>query len=206
MASPDGRLHVVLTRQAAWTWTLRATTPAGPEWAAILGAHLPVEYVTALVETMLRPDSRHRPDVLGPLHAAGWTADTAAHPSTTVSPDGLVRFTQESAPSHRPRPWHATCTVDEYTWWTAAFSTHTPPRVVAAFTRSLASNDPLPRRAIGTPLYGCEQYTRLTSTPYGLDDERAHLEARINAARDHRLAVASPAAPPTSSHRAPRTR
>ncbi|MEU1477090.1 DUF317 domain-containing protein [Streptomyces sp. NPDC005760] len=206
LASPDGRLHVALNRRGAWTWTLRATTPAGREWAAILGAHLPVEYVTALVDTMLRPDSRHRPDVLGSLHAAGWTADAAAPTPTVVSPDGLVRFTEETALSPTRGPWHAACTVDGHTWWTATFSTHTPPGVVAAFTRSLASDDPLPRMAIGTPLYGCGPYTRLTQTPHGYDDEQAQLEARITEARGHRLAAASPAAPRPSSRRAPRTR
>ncbi|WP_330347811.1 DUF317 domain-containing protein [Streptomyces sp. NBC_00582] len=206
LASPDGRLHVALSRRAAWTWSLRAATSHDQDWAALLGAHIPVEYITELVDTMLRPASRYDPDVLGPLHAAGWTTAAAAPPSTTVSPDGLVRFTAEPTPSRAPRPWHAACTVDRQTWWTAAFSTHTPPGVVAAFTRSLASNDPLLRMAIGTPLYGCGPYTRVTQTPHGYDDEQAQLEARITEARGHRLAAASPTAPPPSSRRASRTR
>jgi uncharacterized protein YceK len=201
LASPDGRLHVALNRRGAWTWNLRATTSAGREWAAILGAHLPVEYVTALVDTMLRPASRHDSDVLGPLHTAGWTTDATA--TTAMSPDGLVRFAEETAVSPTRGGWHAACTVDGHTWWTAVFSTHTPPGVVAAFTRSLASDDPLLRMAIGTPLYGCGSYTRLTQTLRGYDDEQAQLEARIAEARGHRLAAASPAAPPTSSRRAP---
>ena len=144
LASPDGRLQVALDRRAAWTWTLRATTPAGREWAATLGAHLPVEYVTTLVDTMLRPACRHRPDVLGPLHTAGWNADAAAPAPTAVSPDGLVRFTEETALSPTRGPWHAACMVNGYRWWAAVFSTHTPPGLVAAFTQSLASDDPLP--------------------------------------------------------------
>ncbi|MFI6012538.1 DUF317 domain-containing protein [Streptomyces sp. NPDC051243] len=203
LASPDGRLQVALDRRAAWTWTLRATTPAGREWAALLGAHLPVEYVTTLVDTMLRPASRHRPDVLGPLHTAGWNADAAAPAPTAVSPDGLVRFTEETALSPTRGPWHAACMVDRYRWWTAVFSTHTPPGLVAAFTQSLASDDPLPRMAIGTPLYGCERYTRLSQTSFGYDDEQALLEARIADARGHHL-PGSPAAAPTPA--ASRTR
>ncbi|MFF6783787.1 DUF317 domain-containing protein [Streptomyces sp. NPDC012510] len=206
LASPDGRLHVALNRRGAWTWNLRATTPAGREWAAILGAHLPVEYVTALVDAMLRPDSSHRPDVLGPLHAAGWNADAAAPTPTAVSPDGLVRFTEETALSPTRGPWHAACTVDGHTWWTATFSTHTPPGVVTAFTRSLASPDPLPRMAIGTPLYGCGPYTRLTQTPHGYDDEQALLEARIAEIRGRRVAGTSPAALPAPTGRPPLAR
>lgn len=205
LASPDGRLQVALDRRAAWTWTLRATTPAGREWAVMLGAHLPVEYVTTLVDTMLRPASRHRPDVLGPLHAAGWTADAAAPAPTAVSPDGLVRFTQETALSPTRGPWHSVCMVDGFRWWTAVFSTHTPPGVVAAFTHSLASDTPLPRMAIGTPLYGCGPYTRLTQTSFGYDDEQALLEARIADARDHRL-PGPPAAATSSAGRARLTR
>ncbi len=106
LASPDGRLQVALDRRAAWTWTLRATTPAGREWAALLGAHLPVEYVTALVDTMRRPASRHRPDVLGPLHAAGWNAEAAAPAPTAVSPDGLVP--SQRRPHSAPRAGRGT--------------------------------------------------------------------------------------------------
>ncbi|MFF0201935.1 DUF317 domain-containing protein [Streptomyces sp. NPDC005017] len=206
LASADGRLHVALSRRAAWTWSLRATNPRGQDWAALLGAHLPVEYVTALVDTMLRPASRHRQAVLSPLHTAGWTTDTASPTPTAVSPDGVVRFTEEPAHNRGPRPWHAACTVDGHRWWTATFSTHTPPGVVAAFTRSLASADPLPRMAIGTPLYGCGPYTRITQTPHGYDDEQALLEARITETRARRLAGALPAAPPPATGRTPFTR
>ncbi|MEV5878078.1 DUF317 domain-containing protein [Streptomyces sp. NPDC052101] len=206
LASPDGRLHVVLSRRAAWTWTLRATAEDGQEWMALLGAHIPVEYATAVVEAMLRPAPEHGMDVLGPLHSAGWTTDPASPTPTAVSPDGLVRFAEEPAAGRAPRPWHAACTVDGYRWWTATFSTHTPPGVVAALTRSLSCDDPLPRMAIGTPLYGCEPYTRTTQTPLGYDGERAQLEARIAQARDHRLSRTPPTAPPPSAGRAPLTR
>lgn len=203
LTSPDGRLHVVLNRRGAWTWSLRATTPHGEDWAALLGAHIPVEYVTALVDAMARPASRKRPAVLGPLHEAGWTTDATAATPTTVSPDGLVHFTEEPAPNRAPRPWHATCTVDGFRWWTAAFSTHTPPGIVAAFTHSLAGDDPLPRMAIGTPLHGCAPYTRITQTPRGYDDEQAQLEARIAEARGRRHTGSLPVAPLPSTGRTP---
>ncbi|WP_043267068.1 DUF317 domain-containing protein [Streptomyces sp. CT34] len=205
LASPDNRLHVLLSRRAAWTWILRATAPDDQEWAAVLGAHLPIEYITAVVDAMLRPTCEHGADVLGPLQEAGWTTDPESPTSTAVSPDGLVRFTEERAPS-APRPWQAACTVNGYRWWTAAFSTHAPPGIVTALTRSLASSDPLPRMAIGTPLYGCGPYTRIAQTPHSYDDEQAQLEARIAQARDRRLARTSPAAAPPSTGRSPRTR
>jgi hypothetical protein len=62
LASPDGRLHVVHDRRAGWTWNLRATGPDGRQWEALLGAYLPVEYVSALVDAMRQP-----PPADGPL-------------------------------------------------------------------------------------------------------------------------------------------
>ncbi|MFF3372105.1 DUF317 domain-containing protein [Streptomyces sp. NPDC002680] len=97
-------------------------------------------------------------------------------------------------------------TVDGFRWWTAAFSTHTPPGIVAAFTRSLARDDPLPRMAIGTPLYGCGPYTRLTQTSRGYDDEQARLEARIAEARGRQHAGSPPAVPPPAAGHTARTR
>ncbi|MFF8022158.1 DUF317 domain-containing protein [Streptomyces sp. NPDC007896] len=206
LASPDGRLHVGLDRRGAWTWHLHATGPAGPVWEATFGAHLPVEYVTALVESLLRPDNRHMTDVLGPLHAVGWTADADDGAPTAVSPDGLVRFTQEDADSPSPYTWHAACTVDGYTWWTAAFTAHTPIGLVSALTRSLASPDPLPRMAIGTPMYRCGPYTRLSQTDFSYADEQALLEARITEARQHRRSRPPAGAPPPPARREHRTR
>uniref|UniRef100_A0AAU2ADK3 DUF317 domain-containing protein n=1 Tax=Streptomyces sp. NBC_00093 TaxID=2975649 RepID=A0AAU2ADK3_9ACTN len=206
LASPDGRLHVGLDRRGVWTWHLHATGTVGQEWAAALGAHLPVEYVTALVEHLLRPDSRHLPDLLGPLHAASWATDADADALTAVSPDGLVRFTQEAADSPSPYAWHAACAVDGFTWWTAAFTAHAPIGLVCALTRSLASPDPLPRMAIGTPLYQCGPYTRLNQTDFSYADEQALLEARITKARIHRIPRPSAGAPPPPTHRGHGTR
>ncbi|MEU6192324.1 DUF317 domain-containing protein [Streptomyces sp. NPDC047061] len=201
LASPDGSLHVGLDRQGAWTWSLHATDPAGRHWTATLGAHLPVEYVTALVETMLRPGTRHRPDILSPLSAAGWTTDADPDATAAVSPDWLVRFAQENVAGPSPHAWHAACTVDGYTWWTAAFTAHTPPRLVAASTRSLAGPDPLPRMAIGIPMYRCGPHTRRTQTAFGWDDEQALHEARIAEARRHRLSSAPASRLPPSTVR-----
>lgn len=206
LTSPDGSLHVGHDRRGAWTWNLHATSPAGRHWTATLGAHLPVEYVTALVETMLRPDTGQRADILGPLHTAGWTTDTEAAAPTAVSPDGLVRFAQENAAEPSPHAWHSACTVDGHTWWTAAFTAHTPPRLVAALTHSLACRDPLPRMAIGIPMYRCGPYTRRTPTTFGWDDEQALLEARIAEARRQRLPSARTSGPPPPTIRIRPTR
>ncbi|KND28601.1 DUF317 domain-containing protein [Streptomyces stelliscabiei] len=208
LASPDGRLHVVLNRRADWTWTLHETSPHGQDWAALLGAHIPVEYLTAMVDAMLQPPSTGHPTVLDPLHAAGWTEQATGPGASAVSPDGLVHFTAED-PAHpgAPRPWRAACTVNGYRWWTAAFSTRTPPGIVTAFTRSLARDDPLPRMAIGTPLYGCGPYTRLTPTPHTHVDEQALLKARIADVRNRRVTGSSPATPPPNRiGRTPATR
>jgi hypothetical protein len=209
LASPDGRLHVVHDRRAGWTWNLRATHPDGREWEAILGDHLPVEYVTAMVDAMRHPPTPHSHRVLDPLREAGWSTDGAGPAPTAVSPDGLVRVTEQPSRPGRPMPWRAACTVNGYRWWTAAFSTHTPPGVVTAFTRSLARNDLLPRMAIGMPLYGCGPYTRLARTSHGWDDERALLEARIadaHARRNTGSQAAAPAAKPVLPTAATRTR
>ncbi|WP_408990213.1 DUF317 domain-containing protein [Streptomyces stelliscabiei] len=94
-----------------------------------------------------------------------------------------------------------------YRWWTATFSTRTPPGIVTAFTRSLASDDPLPRMAVGTPLYGCGPYTRLTPTPHTYEDEQALLKARIADVRSRRVTGPGPATPPPNPiGRTPATR
>ncbi|WP_159058745.1 hypothetical protein [Streptomyces caeruleatus] len=67
--------------------------------------------------------------------------------------------------------------------------------MVTAFTRSLARGDPLPRTAIGTPLYGCGPHTRLARTAHGWHDEQALLEARITDARTKRTTASESAAP-----------
>lgn len=196
LTSPDRRMHVVHNRRAGWTWNLRAADPDGREWEALLGAHLPVEYVTTMVDAMREPPITHSRRVLDPLLEAGWLPDGAGPASTAVSPDSLVRITEQPAHPDTPVPWRAECTVNGYRWWTAAFSTHTPPGVVTAFTRSLARDDPLPRMAIGTPLHGCAPYTRLARTPLGWDDEQALLEARIADARTRRTTGSRSAGPP----------
>jgi hypothetical protein len=119
-----------------------------------------------------------------------------------VSPDGLVRITGHPEHARTPGPWHAQCTVNGFCWWTAAFSPHAPLAVVTAFTRSLARDDPLPRMAIGTPLYGCGPHTRLARTAHGWDDEQALLEARITDARTRRTTGSGNAAPALKPARA----
>ncbi|MGC0405262.1 hypothetical protein RKD27_007906 [Streptomyces sp. SAI-126] len=207
LASPDGRLHVVHDRRAGWTWNLRATTPDGRQWEALLGAHLPVEYVTAMVDAMRHPPTTSSSRVFDPLLEAGWIPDGTGPASTAVSPDGLVRVIEESARHDAPRPWHAECAVNGHLRWTAAFSTYTPPAVVTAFTRSLAREDPLPRMAIGMPMYGCGPHTRLARTSHGWDDEQALLEARIADARTRRASgQKAAAAPPKPASPTPATR
>ncbi|MEU9189241.1 DUF317 domain-containing protein [Streptomyces sp. NPDC048484] len=207
LASPDGHLQVVLDRRAEWTWTLHATAPYGQDWAAALGAHLPVEYVTAMVDTMLRPPAAGERSVLDPLRAAGWTEQATGPVASAVSPDGLVHFTEEPAHQGAAKPWRANCTVNGYRWWTATFSGHTPPGLVTTFTRSLAGDDPLPRMAIGTPLYRCGPYTRLTPTSHTYEDEQALLRARIDGIRSLRVPRPRPAAlPPNPTGRTPAAR
>ncbi|MFE4664536.1 DUF317 domain-containing protein [Streptomyces sp. NPDC056716] len=200
LAGPDGSLQVSLDRRT-WKWSLHAAPAGGRHWSAVLGAHIPVEYITDLVVAMQEPGPRRAPAVLGPLHAAGWATDPAASAATAVSPDGLVRITGEPGPS----PWYAVCAVGDFTWWTASFSPRTPPAVVTAFTRRLADDNPLPRMAIGVPMYGCERHTRLTRTPYTTDQERADLEARIAEARDRRR-TPRPLPPARPHHHPSRTR
>ncbi|MBZ3904416.1 DUF317 domain-containing protein [Streptomyces griseiscabiei] len=201
--SPDGRSAVALDRRYAWTWSLCTASVNGRGGgAAVLGGHLPVEYVTTVVEAMLEPVSVPDSDVLGPLRETGWTV-AEADGLSVVSPDGLVHVSDD--PTAKPGfvRWRADCTVDGFEWWTAAFSADTPPDVVAAFTRSLASDAPLPRMAIGTPLYKCAPYTRTSPTSYDFDAEQTLLDTRIAEARARRLADGSPAAQPPSTTRLP---
>ncbi|WP_435218857.1 DUF317 domain-containing protein [Streptomyces sp. bgisy034] len=142
-----------------------------------------------------------RPAARGRLERGG--RGPRAHGRVTRRPGP---FTEEAALSPTRGPWHAACMFDGYRWWTAVFSTHTPPGVVAAFAQSLASDDPLPRMAIGTPLYGCGPYTRLSQTSFGYDDEQAPLEARIADACGHRLPGVPAAAPTPAASRTRLTR
>jgi hypothetical protein len=208
LASPDRHLQVVHDRRAAWTWNLRATSPDGHQWEARLGAYLPVEYVSTLVDTMRQPPTSTSAWALDPLLEAGWVPDRTGPAATAVSPDGLVRISGPPEPA-TPGPWKAQCTVNGFVWWTAALSPHTPLAVVTAFTRSLADDDPLPRMAIGTPLYGCGPHTLLARTAHGWDDEQALLEARITDARTVRTtrpASAAPVPKPARTTAAPRYR
>ncbi|MEU6230941.1 DUF317 domain-containing protein [Streptomyces sp. NPDC047042] len=197
LASPDRRLRVVHDRRGGWTWSLRANSPDGREWEALLGAHLPVEYVTTMVDAMRIPPTASLQKALDPLLEAGWLPDGAGPASTAVSPDGLVRVAGQPSRPGVSAAWRAACTVNGFCWWMAAFTSRTPPGVVAAFTRSLARDDPLLRMAIGTPLYGCGPYTRLVRTSHGWDDEQALLEARITDARTRRTTGSRTTAPPT---------
>ncbi|MDX2553254.1 DUF317 domain-containing protein [Streptomyces stelliscabiei] len=112
LASPDGRLHIILNRRADWAWTLHATTPDGQDWAVLLGAHMPVEYITAMVNALLQPPPTGDRAVLDPLRAAGWTEQATSPGASAVSPDGLVHFTEEPAHPSAPRPWRAACSVN----------------------------------------------------------------------------------------------
>ncbi|AJC55075.1 DUF317 domain-containing protein [Streptomyces sp. 769] len=208
LTSPDGRLHVVLHRQTPGNWTLRGSTPHARQWAAVLDEHLPVEYVTATVEALLRPTAPKEPGVLDRLHAAGWTTQATTRAPSALSPDGLVRITHHRGDSSEESRWHAECTVKGRRWWTATFSAHTPTAVVGAFAAQLASPDPLPRMAIGTPLYGCEHHTRLLPCTLGREDESAQLAARIAHARTHLRPGTGTAPPvkPTSNSSAARAR
>lgn len=196
LASPEGRLRVTLSRRAEWTWALHAATPGGQDWTALIGAQLPVEYITAMVDALLRPPSDDHQSVLGPLRAAGWAERPTGPAASAVSPDGLVQFAEESVHFGAPSTWRATCAVNGFRWWTADFSAHTPPSVVNAFARSLASDDPLPRMAIGTPLYGCESHTRLTPTSHTYEGHQALLRAWIAEARSNLVARSGPVSLP----------
>ncbi|MFD3910074.1 DUF317 domain-containing protein [Streptomyces sp. NPDC058603] len=200
LARPDG--YASLTLDAGplpWRWTLSGHYTDGGSWTAVLDEMMPVEFVTAAVTSLARPARHHaRTTAFDTLDTAGWQRDDQpAGTRMATSPDGLVHLTQESADGNGPL-WRADCTVGTFTWWRASFSEHTPATVIDAFATALTDPEPLLRWAIGTPLYNCDQYTRIDPTVLGPDVERALLDAQITraqGARAHPSAVHRPDGP-----------
>ncbi|WP_326812282.1 DUF317 domain-containing protein [Streptomyces scopuliridis] len=196
----DGNICLTLDAgRLPWKWTLSRHHTDGRSWTAVLDEMMPVEFVTAAVTSLARPARRHpRTAAFDSLDTAGWQrGDQPTGTRTATSPDGLVHVTQETANSTGPL-WRADCTVGTFTWWRASFGEHTPATVIDAFAAALADPEPLLRWVIGTPLYNCDQYTRITPTALGPDDERALLDAQITRAqkaRAHPSAVHRPDGP-----------
>ncbi|WP_391653993.1 DUF317 domain-containing protein [Streptomyces tamarix] len=89
--------------------------------------------------------------------------------------------------------WVATTTLHQGPVWQARFGQHTPPHLIAAFTRALADPSPLLREGLPSsiPAYGTRLVT-LTSREVPAVQVASALEDRVRALAARR------AAPPTS--------
>jgi len=143
LTSPDQKAHLRLEPDpdGQW-WTLHhTTTPDRPAWYASFGARTPVETIAAFVDALTDPATATavETDPYEPLRQAAWAPAGGAQ-NGLVSPDATT-YVQRSG------SWFATTTLNSGSRpvWQARFGEHTPPRLIAAFTTSLADPSPVPR-------------------------------------------------------------
>ncbi|MFJ6898124.1 DUF317 domain-containing protein [Streptomyces hokutonensis] len=124
-------------------WTLHhVPEPDVPAWSASFGARTPVEFIAAFTDALTDPaaDTTAAPDPYEVLRQAKWTP--AGTRPGLVSPDGTA-FLQRSDDASA---WFATVMVNgSRIVWQAHFGEHTPPRLISAFTASMADPTPVAR-------------------------------------------------------------
>ncbi|MGW5442768.1 DUF317 domain-containing protein [Streptomyces asiaticus] len=154
LSSPDQKalLRLEPGPDGQW-WTLsHAAEPDKPAWYASFGARTPVELIAAATDTLTDPAPPTGPpsDPLEPLRQSGWSP--AAADDGLVSPDGTACL-QRLGSAEEPGAWFVTITLaPDPPVWQARFSSHTPARLVTAFTAALADPKPVPRIDTGRSL------------------------------------------------------
>ena len=148
----------------AWQLSARPhATSAMTEWNAYFTTGVPYE---ALADLLAAIDAREAPDtdfggaetVLNALSAQGWLRDVD-RPHTTATDPGLsgcvsLELMPPLIQDADPRPdlvgWQAWAepVLGAPYLWCASFSASVPNGLVAAFTSSLASRVPVPRRIV----------------------------------------------------------
>ncbi|WP_435598645.1 DUF317 domain-containing protein [Streptomyces anulatus] len=151
------------------TWTIGASRiPFGPKaWVMTFDVTTPVELVrdvhTELLDVYLEDRDRLFDDdtaphtAYAPLFARGWSHELqTAGTQTFRSPDGLgaVRHRFDAGRSRGPgdAAWTTWAGDGANAHWKARFTCGTPATLVAAFTASLISTEPLHRTVKDVPL------------------------------------------------------
>ncbi|QKW20602.1 DUF317 domain-containing protein [Kitasatospora sp. NA04385] len=160
-----GRLGVHLPRGTFPEWTVWGAQHHGAQiaWSLTVRSSVPIELLAATVteaEVILdeAPAGAREPYVRGllalgliPLARAGWTDEVNPRGAVTFRPpDGYANAVAKVPSGLHELRGRAAATVSSYgpnSYWEAQFTTGTPSRVLAAFTRELASDEPLLRTA-----------------------------------------------------------
>ncbi|MFF8958616.1 DUF317 domain-containing protein [Streptomyces sp. NPDC014894] len=158
-------------------WTAQHTrTSAAAPWTATFGARTPVEIIAGFTDALIRPATAPADtDPYALLLEQGWTP--RPHVSGLASPDGLTTIMH--APEKTLEGWLVT-TLERRNGiplWRAWFGEHTPPHLVAGFTRALSDPAPLARNPLNLPPAVSRSQTTRRDVPAG-EAARA-LEQRV---------------------------
>lgn len=209
LTSPDHRHSVVLEpgpeTYGVW-WRIWGMAANDRHWYAEFGAHTPVEILAAVTDALLEPIPEQPPQIWKPLTAAGWSyqRDDSGN-EVARHPDGLLSVERWAAESGVPAYWRAQAALPnggggfERIWH--AYLDDPVPHLIAAFTRALASNQPVQRARDDVP--HSHLVTQEQRGPQGDQLAAAH-EARLKAIRAaarkarRRAALTTHGGPPTA--------
>ncbi|MGY1435416.1 DUF317 domain-containing protein [Streptomyces reniochalinae] len=134
-----------------------------PIWQAAFTDNTPPEVVAAFTTALAQDESPwpggRRPradDVLRPLAEAGWRRRENEWEIDFTSPDHLATVSYDTTPGHPLdsgyEPWliSGARNLGHGHDWYAAFTTHTPTRLVTAVATRLSSPEPVPRTTTET--------------------------------------------------------
>ncbi|MFJ9033658.1 DUF317 domain-containing protein [Streptomyces sp. NPDC102274] len=151
-------------------WTIRANrVPFGPAaWQITFDATTPVELLhdvhAELFDLYLKDRNSDRDwlyedemapyEAYAPLFARGWSHDVKTDGTQTfVAPEGLGGVRHRYATGYDGTTWTAWGGYPSAPYWQARFSFGTPITLVAAFTASLISTEPVNRTAKDVPFH-----------------------------------------------------
>ncbi|MEU5162282.1 DUF317 domain-containing protein [Streptomyces sp. NPDC020875] len=180
LSSPDQRMLLRLEPapdDLMWWSVHHPRTATGPAWSAAFGARTPVEIIAGFTDALIQPHAAQAGSApYAPLAERGWTP--LRHVSGFASPDSLTKIDQ--APHKSSAGWVVT-TLEQRNGppplWRARFSGHTPPYLVAGFTRALADPSPLARNPLHLP--SAVVRSRITRHEVPADEVARALEQRV---------------------------
>ncbi|MFJ2021550.1 DUF317 domain-containing protein [Streptomyces nodosus] len=151
LSSPDQKalLRLEPDPDDQW-WTLRhVAEPDRPAWYASFGARTPVELIAAFIDALTDPTAPAGTptDPFEPL--IGWSLTSPRN--GLASPDGTIHLHRLGS-TEEPGAWFITTTLGSTPVWQVRFATHTPARLVAAFTAALVDPKPVHRTDSGRSL------------------------------------------------------
>ncbi|MFJ2175890.1 DUF317 domain-containing protein [Streptomyces sp. NPDC087851] len=207
LCSPDqtALLRLEPANGLQW-WALHHTAEQGrPAWSVSFGGQTPVETIAAVTDALTDPATSLATDTdpYEPLLDAGWKPVRGA--DGLFSPDEKVRV--EHIVTGANDVWLATTALgpSQRPLWQAMFRQHTPPVLIAAFTRALADTSPVPRQylSLTVPAYGTRLITH-TQRELPAEQVASALEDRVRALAERRPSPPTPLRPPKPPPAGPR--